>query len=219
MPELVSLDPGPEAPLPPMHSWAHRWAQRAATTITRAWFAPLLIGNLCAAKSRDRIVKDLERWQAVTQLERPSLLGFLAGYPEFRTLYYYRLRRGGILSAMLAACFKLMYPGERTLHLTCSDIGGGLFIQHGFATVVAARKVGENCWINQQVTIGFDRPGARPVLGNNVSVHAGAKVLGAIVLGDGARVGANAVVLCDVAAGHTAVGVPARVLAPKPDRR
>ena len=65
------------------------------------------------------------------------------------------------------------------------------------------------------MTIGFDRPNSRPVLGDRVSVHAGAKVLGAVTIGDGARIGANAVVLTDVPAGCTAVGVPARVIAPK----
>ena len=68
------------------------------------------------------------------------------------------------------------------------------------------------------MTIGFDRPDARPVLGDNVSVHAGAKVLGAVAIGDGARIGANAVVLHDVPAGCTAVGVPARILPPKSHR-
>ena len=147
-----------------------------------------------------------------------SLLTLLASYPEFRTLYGYRLRRGGIVSAAIGGVLKVIYPGERTLHLACADIGGGLFIQHGFATVVAARKVGDNCWINQQVTIGFDRPNSRPTLGDNVSVHAGAKVLGELTIGDGARIGANAVVLCDVPAGCTAVGIPARILLPKAQR-
>ena len=84
--------------------------------------------------------------------------------------------------------------------------------------IVAARRVGANCWINQQVTIGFDRPGERPVLGDRVSVFAGAKVLGNVTVGDGARIGANAVVLEDVPPGHTAIGVPARLLPPKNQR-
>jgi serine O-acetyltransferase len=61
------------------------------------------------------------------------------------------------------------------------------------------------------VTIGFTRPEERPVLGDDVFVYAGAKVLGDLTVGDGARVGANAVVLDDVPAGATAVGVPARI--------
>lgn len=178
----------------------------------------MLLGRPLATKSRGRIEQDVARWLEVTSPDLATLLGLLSAYPEFRTLYCYRLRRGGVPSAALGSIFKVLYPGERTLLLQCSDIGGGLFVQHGFATVIAARKVGERCWINQQVTIGFDRPDSRPVLGDNVSVHAGAKVLGDIHLGDGCRVGANAVVLSDVPAGYTAVGIPARLLPPKSQR-
>ena len=108
-----------------------------------------------------------------------------------------------------------IWPGERTLHLACSEIGPGLFIQHGFATIVAARRSARNCWVNQQVTIGFTQKDQRPVLGDNVFVYAGAKVFGDVTIGDGATVGANAVVLGDVPPRYTAVGVPARLLPPK----
>lgn len=196
----------------------HPRLRRFVTLVRSLWFSPMLIGRPLAIKSRTRIDQDVARWVEVTSPDLPTLLGLLGAYPEFRTLYCYRLRRGGIASAAVGAVLKVCYPGERTLLLQCSDIGGGLFVQHGFATVVAARKVGERCWINQQVTIGFDRPDSRPVLGDNVSVHAGAKVLGDILVGDGARVGANAVVLRDVPAGYTAVGIPARLLPPKSQR-
>jgi serine O-acetyltransferase len=63
------------------------------------------------------------------------------------------------------------------------------------------------------VTVGWDYRGARrPIIGDNVFIGAGAKVLGAVTVGDGARIGANAVVVCDVPAGATAVGVPARIV-------
>ena len=161
---------------------------------------------------------NLARWVEATDLDRPSLLRAAAAYAEFRTLYYYRLRRAGTLGTLASGLLSIVYPGERTLHLTCSDIGGGLFIQHGFATIIAARSLGERCWVNQQVTIGFVRPEDRPVLGDGVAVYAGAKVLGDVTVGDGAVVGANAVVLEDVPPGHTAVGVPARLLPPKSER-
>jgi serine O-acetyltransferase len=184
-----------------------------------AWYAPLLLLPLGAARST--VDADVDRWRTVVEPPVPparTRLALLATYPEFRTLSYYRLRRAGMLSAALAAVFAIVYPGERTLHLACSDIGPGLFIQHGFATIVAARRVGRNCWINQQVTIGFTRPDDRPSIGDDVFVYAGAKVLGDVTVGDGACVGANAVVLADVPAGATAVGVPARILPPKPVR-
>jgi serine O-acetyltransferase len=183
------------------------------------WYSPLLL--LPTARVRSVIEADTARWVRVVRPpvgDRGSLHGFLATNAEYRTLFYYRLRRAGVAPASLAAVAAVVYPGERTLHLDCSDIGPGLFIQHGFATVVAARAVGANCWINQQVTIGFTSADDRPVLGDDVFVYAGAKVLGDITVGDGARVGANAVVLADVPPGATAVGVPARMLPSKGSR-
>ena len=204
--------PEAEAPAPRTRG------RQLAGALAKLWFAPMLIGLPFARVSRARINADVVRWAQATSRPGASVLTLLAAYPEFRTLFCYRLRRAGTVAALVGTVAKVVFPGERTLHLACSDIGGGLFIQHGFATVVAARKVGENCWINQQVTIGFDSPGARPTLGNNVSVHAGAKVLGDITLGDGARIGANAVVLNNVPPGYTAVGIPARLLPPKSQR-
>jgi serine O-acetyltransferase len=194
-------------------------AKRVRLLLRMLWCSPLLL--LPASAVRDTVEADVARWVGVVHppvAEGWATLALLATYPEFRTLYYYRLRRAGVTSAALASAAAVIYPGERTLHLDCSDIGPGLFIQHGFATVVAARRVGRNCWINQQVTIGFTRADDRPTIGDGVFVYAGAKVLGDITVGDGARVGANAVVLHDVPAGFTAVGVPARLLPPKDAR-
>ena len=101
-----------------------------------------------------------------------------------------------------------------------SQLGGGLLLPHPQGVVVhPAAQVGPNCLLMQQVTLGMGGPipGA-PVLEAGVDVGAGAKVLGGVTLGAGAKVGANAVVLTDVPAGHTAVGIPARILPPKAER-
>ncbi len=74
-----------------------------------------------------------------------------------------------------------------------------------------AAEIGPNCLLFQQVTLGV-LPGGVPRLEGNVVVGAGAKLLGGIKIGDHARIGANAVVLQDVPAGATCVGVPARVV-------
>jgi serine O-acetyltransferase len=194
-------------------------AKRVRLMLRMAWYSPLMV--LSIARIRETVDADVARWVGVVHPPVPdqwARLALLATYPEFRTLTYYRLRRAGVISAGLASAFAVVYPGERTLHLDCSDIGPGLFIQHGFATVVAARRVGRNCWINQQVTIGFTRAEDRPTIGDDVFIYAGAKVLGDIAIGNGARVGANAVVLADVPERCTAVGVPARILPPKDSR-
>jgi len=75
---------------------------------------------------------------------------------------------------------------------------------------VAAKSIGENCWINQQVTIGYGKGEEPPVIGDNVMITCGAKVLGRITVGDGAVIGANAVVIRDVEPGAVMGGVPAK---------
>jgi len=94
--------------------------------------------------------------------------------------------------------------------LNAARIAGGLVIPHPNGVVVHPEAViGPNCLLFQQVTIGTGpRPGV-PRLGGNVDVGPGAKILGGVTIGDGAIIGANAVVLNDVPAGATAVGIPA----------
>ena len=91
-------------------------------------------------------------------------------------------------------------------------IGGGLLLPHPNGIVIHPdAEIGPNCLLFQQVTLGVQKGGA-PRLGGHVDVGAGARLLGPITVGDHARIGANAVVLCDVPAGAVAVGVPARIL-------
>jgi serine O-acetyltransferase len=96
------------------------------------------------------------------------------------------------------------------------DIGKGLCIYHGDGVVIGEGvRVGDGLTIEHQVTLG-NRIGhaddtGYPVIGNNVFIGAGAKVLGGITVGDNARIGANAVVIRDVPPNATAVGIPARV--------
>ena len=99
-----------------------------------------------------------------------------------------------------------------TLYISTAEIGPGLFIQHGFATIIAARSIGANCWINQQVTIGYSNATDLPTLHDNVVVNAGAKIIGNVTLGANCIIGANAVVVKDVPPNVTVVGVPARIV-------
>lgn len=93
-------------------------------------------------------------------------------------------------------------------------IGEHFFIDHGHGVVIGETTIiGNHVTIYQGVTLGgtnLDKVKRHPTLGNNVVVGAGAKLLGPVVLGDGAKVGANAVVTKDVPAGVSVVGIPAQ---------
>jgi len=101
------------------------------------------------------------------------------------------------------------------------QLGRRVVIEHQGAIVIHGNSIiGDDCIIRQGVTLGnryLDRPFEAPVLGNRVNVGAGAKILGQVHLNDDVNIGANAVVLKDVPAGETAVGIPAKVLKPKAD--
>lgn len=97
-----------------------------------------------------------------------------------------------------------------------AQIGRGLFIDHGMGVVIGeTTQIGDNCTLYQNVTLGGtgkDTGKRHPTLGNNVMVGSGARVLGPITINDNARIAAGAVVLQDVPANATAVGVPAQIV-------
>jgi len=93
-----------------------------------------------------------------------------------------------------------------------AEFGEGLVLVHATGVVINGQvRGGANVTIEHQVTIGAERRQS-PIIGSGVFLGAGAKVIGAVSIGDGARIGANAVVIRDVPAHSTAVGVPARVV-------
>lgn len=103
-----------------------------------------------------------------------------------------------------------------------AKIGKGLLIDHGSGVVIGeTAEIGDNCLIYQGVTLGGTGKecGKRhPTLGNNVMVGAGARILGPFKVGDNAKIASNAVVLEEVPANATAVGVPARIVRVKGKR-
>ncbi|HEY7349033.1 MAG TPA: hypothetical protein VH599_12040 [Ktedonobacterales bacterium] len=94
-------------------------------------------------------------------------------------------------------------------------IGPGLYIPHTVGTVVMARGLGRNVSLITAVTIGMRSTHEFPIIGSDVTIGAGARVLGGIVVGDGATIGANAVVIDDVPLGATMIGIPARPVSRK----
>jgi len=100
-----------------------------------------------------------------------------------------------------------------------AKIGRRVFLDHGLGIVIGeTTEIGDDCTIYQGVTLGgtslYKGVKRHPTLGKGVVISAGAKVLGGFTVGDGARVGSNAVVLKEIPAGSTAVGIPARILHP-----
>ncbi|MCY6483177.1 serine O-acetyltransferase [Clostridium aestuarii] len=97
-----------------------------------------------------------------------------------------------------------------------AKIGKGLFIDHGMAVVIGeTAEVGDNVTLYHGVTLGGtgkDTGKRHPTVGNNVIIGSGAKVLGPIVIEDNSKIGANSVVLKDVPANSTVVGIPGKVV-------
>ncbi len=97
-----------------------------------------------------------------------------------------------------------------------ATIGRRVFIDHGMGIVIGeTAEIRDECTLYHGVTLGgtsWNKGKRHPTLGRGVVIGAGAKVLGPILVGDGAKIGSNAVVVRDVPAGATAVGIPARIL-------
>src|SRR5437667_10112164 len=153
-----------------------------------------------------------------------SRLEVVLCYPGFQALLYYRLahwlwqRRWYLAGRFVSHLGRVLtgieiHPGAR--------IGRRLFIDHGMGVVIGeTAEIGDDCTLYNGVTLGGTRPSREqggqkrhPTIGNNVIVGSGARVLGPVRVGDGARIGAVSVVLKEVPDGATMVGNPARQVA------
>ena len=150
--------------------------------------------------------------------------------PGFRAVAVHRFGnwRMTIRPKLLRAPFSVLY---RMAYRHCRNVYGielpytvvlgrrVIFEHQGGIVIHGATHIGDGCIIRQNCTLGLrrlDRLADAPVLEANVNVGAGAVILGAVHIGVGAQIGANAVVITDVPAGARAVGVPARISLPEP---
>jgi serine O-acetyltransferase len=143
-----------------------------------------------------------------------------ACYPGLHALVLHRLahrcwRKGWHVTGRFISNFSRWLTGIE-IH-PGAIIGRRVFIDHGMGIVIGeTAEVGDECTIYQGVTLGgtslYKGTKRHPTLGRGVVVSAGAKVLGGFTVGDGARVGANAVLLKPVPSNATAVGIPARII-------
>ena len=148
-----------------------------------------------------------------------NVLEVILLYPGFHVLVTHRIAHFLYRHRLL---FLARFVSQLSRHLTGIEIHPGarigqrLFIDHGMGIVFGeTTEVGDNCTIYHGVTLGGtgkDVGKRHPTLGNNVLIGAGAKVLGPVFIGDNVRIGAGSVVLHNIPANATAVGVPAEVV-------
>ena len=146
-------------------------------------------------------------------------------YPGFHALLIHRLAHG-LWRMRLRWLARLVSHASRFLtgieiHPGAA-IGRRVFIDHGMGVVIGeTAEIGDDCTLYHGVTLGgttWNKGKRHPTLGRGVVIGAGAKLLGPFAVGDGARIGSNAVVVKDVPAGATAVGIPARVILGEQDK-
>ncbi len=146
-------------------------------------------------------------------------------YPGFHALLIHRLAhwlwriKMRWLARFVSHCSRFLtgieiHPGAK--------IGRRVFIDHGMGVVIGeTAELGDDCTLYHGVTLGgttWNKGKRHPTLMQGVVIGAGAKVLGPIVIGEGAKIGSNAVVVKDVPAGATALGIPARVILDEQDK-
>jgi len=146
-------------------------------------------------------------------------------YPGFHALLIHRLAHGLWRAGM-------RWLGRLVSHLSRfltgieihpgAQIGRRVFIDHGMGVVIGeTAELGDDCTLYHGVTLGgtsWNKGKRHPTLGRGVVIGAGAKLLGPILIGDGAKIGSNAVVVKAVPAGATAVGIPARIILDEQDK-
>ena len=174
---------------------------------------------LCFRTNRfqSKCKQDLEQWVKYNPEVKGHGIFWQLGYlliheKALRNIFLKRLHRNLGMYVMIRILFK---PLESCyINVPSEKIGGGLSFQHGFSTIVSAKEIGERCRIYQQVTVGYHGEYA-PVIGNDVRITAGAIVIGNVHIGNGAVVGAGAVVTHDVGENTTVIGVSAKELVKK----
>lgn len=179
------------------------------------WLPHLFVYHRFADKSLLDYERDM--WlEKIGFIQERGNLGFiklLDGYPEYRTLFYWRTNAGRL---------SRWYPGQSNLYIPIDSdkVGKGLMIWHGYSTVINAQRIGENFQVWQNVTIGKKTThpnNDKPIIGDNVSVCTGAVCVGEIVVGNNVVIGANATVTKDVPNDTVVVNQSVRYLNKKDD--
>lgn len=142
-----------------------------------------------------------------------------------RRLYVQSHQSGGLLTYLRLMLLRRTEAQKccttgLSLRGNCCHIESPLTLYHGLNGIVIAPnvRIGKNVTIFQRVTISKDNPKKTTIIEDGVLIGAGAVILNNVHIGKGAKIGANTVVVCDVPAGATAIGIPAKILEQKDKR-
>ena len=153
---------------------------------------------------------DYERYFGLSEVTEAKIISRI----ELVGILLYRLARAYFLNGNETIANHLSNLGRLISGFEIyysASIGKGLKINHGMGTVIGARSIiGDYAIIHQGVTLG-DRNGERPILLNNVTVYAGAKILGGVVCGNYSVIAANCVCLIDVPDNKVIIGIPGKI--------
>lgn len=171
----------------------------------------LVVYFLLRGENKRKLNQDIERfWECTFKTPHgghvTDFIVLMSIEKSMRNVFYMRLGLFGFL-------VKWILPGVKPFNMATksANIGGGLFIQHGYATDINAKFVGENLWINQRATIGWTAKG-QPTIGDNVTIGVGAVVLGPVKIGNNVNIGANAIVVEDIPDNVTVCSPKAKIV-------
>lgn len=168
--------------------------------VFRLW--PHLLAYVCS-KNRALINRDVQAYKQ--EYGKGSLLWFLTYNRSFRGLFYYRIGFASRLFRWLASEVRELTIPESV------QIGEGLLLFHAYSTILNAHRIGSHCRILHMVTLG-DKKGMVPTIGDNVTIHSGAVIVGGITIGNNCVIGPNAVVYKSIPDNCVVVGNPACIL-------
>lgn len=160
---------------------------------------------------REEIHEDLRKIGVANPNGWRFYLSMLKKGPH-RNVLYYRTRQSRPLLTKLT---KFFFRPQDHFAIDAQRIGGGMSVFHGDASIVFAKEIGKNFTVYQQVTVGRGKcidGNDCPIIGDNVTIYAGAIVIGGIRIGNGVSIGAGAVVVKDVPDNAVVVGAPVRVI-------
>lgn len=147
---------------------------------------------LLVQKNKSLIFKDVDYWLEIRRHKMKPIIGFiylLVTYPEFRSVYYFRI---GNLKYLI----KWYCPPRTNLTVGAGSIGEKFYVHLGYGTVIGAKSIGKNCMVYQGVTVGSLH--GSPTILDDVTIFSGAIIIGDITIGNNVKIGANATVYKDV---------------------